>query len=178
MKKTLQKAKEAVDEIAGVIKADFSINRLQMDAKLCWLLDLEVRQVLPETYLRYKLDLVFNEEPYEENIERIEKEIESAQNEASLFETHKVQRVKNLYKQIDDIRADMKELEKNCPTITIEAVVTELKYKNAGTTFIRMRLPDDKINELNDNKAKFSYYRAELTPHKPELDLDKLGLGK
>ena len=43
------------------IKADFNINRLQMDAKLCWLLDLEVKKVLPETYLHYTLELVFME---------------------------------------------------------------------------------------------------------------------
>ena len=73
------------------IKADFNINRLQMDAKLCWLLDLEVKKVLPETYLHYTLELVFNEQPYLDAIKRIEGEIEEVEKEASLFNEGKAQ---------------------------------------------------------------------------------------
>lgn len=157
------------------IKADFNINRLQMDAKLCWLLDLEIKKVLPETFLQYELELVFNEEPYLKNIERIEEEAKEVEKEASLFETEKTRRIKMLNKQIIDVKEDMAELAKNCPTIHMVVSVTELKYKSTGTTFVRMRLPDNKINELNDNKHKFSYYRAELTPY---VEVDALPADK
>lgn len=150
------------------IKADFNINRLQMDAKLCWLLDLEVKKVLPETFLRYTLELVFNEQPYLDTIKRIEGEIEEVEKEASLFETGKAQRIKVLNRQIKDTREDMADLKDKCPAIDMVVTVQELKYKATGTTFVRMRIPDEKITELNDNKHKFRYYQAVLTPYVEE----------
>ncbi len=154
------------------ITAAFSINRLQMDAKLCWLLDIDVAKVLPETFLQYKLDLVFNEQPYHDSIARLEKDIEDVENEASLFDTHKASRVKGLRKQIASVNEDMADLKKLCQSITMPVQVTELKYK-PGKTFVRMRLPDNKINELNDNKHKFKHYQAELTPILPEEEAVK-----
>lgn len=153
------------DENQESIKAGFSINRLQMDATLSWLLDIEVRKVLPETYLHYKLELIFDEKPYLDTIKRIEGEIEEVENEQSLFETGKAQRIKVLRRQIKDTNEDMVELRDKCPTIEVLVTVQELKYKTSGTTFVRVRIPDKKITELNDNKHKFKFYEAVLTPY-------------
>jgi hypothetical protein len=50
-----------------------------------------------------------------------------------------------------------------CKKIEYLGEVKELKYKD-GDTILLMRLPDNVIEELNQAKMLFNFYKIELTP--------------
>lgn len=148
-------------KIDNTIRAKFSIASLYMDAKLRWEMEILVEKTLPKTYRDYRMTMVFDEEPFEIQIEDIQKKIHEMETENALIKN--IQDINFNKERISSIMEDRDKKKKECRTIEFVAEVQELKYKESDTK-LTIRIPDLLIPEINDRKNWFTYYRLELKP--------------
>jgi|GEM_PF-3636612 len=175
-KKSPKKKEGILDKITppdNTIKASFSIASLAMSKELRWKLDLNIQKRLPKTYREYRMTLCFDEDPFNRRIADVEKKIKEIEADQNLFRNTKVMReeIEEQKDRITEIRKEMDQKKAECPKIEFLAEVDELKHRDAGT-WVRLRIPDVVIPDLNDRKHWFSYYRAELKPTET-IELDR-----
>lgn len=137
-----------IDKPAGEAEAMFLVKQLILDDDLCWKLKIVLDRVITQTYYRYTVKMVFNEQPF---LDRI-KEMEEAED-------------KELFPQsVDDVKKQIEELKAERPEIEFLAELEQLKY-GSGRTEIMVKIPDDVIGALNANKQYLKTdYIAKLTP--------------
>lgn len=148
------------------ISALFSLNQLAWTAKdNAWHMQLTVRTMLPKTNRMYSSDLIFDEEPYKQRIESLERKLEEIRSEQTLFnEDTRLNGMDEIVAQIESIIKDREEKKTLCPNIRVLFTITAVnKWEVDKTTFTA--IIDDKAAEaLNQYKHYFPQYRIELTP--------------
>lgn len=164
-KVTTEEKKEFLDENfkPTAIMAKFFVKELTMKESQ-WRMKLKVEDILPRTYYRYQVEMIFDEEPYNRRINSVRDQIADVRDakQKPLFD--------DADEKISDLEDEMATIEKNmeaeraeCPTIKMPARVEELKYSGNDTMLV-FRIPDHVIEQLNKNKLKFGSYILELTP--------------
>lgn len=144
------------DEMSLAEYHEFEVAELKMKDKR-WYMKMWVDKILDKTYYRYKMEMVFNKTPYEDRIHDLEQDLNDG-----LFGQEPKERAR-LGKDIGKIRDEMAKMEKECRTISFSASVEELKNKDRGTMLL-LRIPDDIITALNEQKSRFSYYEIKIEP--------------
>jgi hypothetical protein len=158
--------KEYLDENfkAPSIKAKFNLQQLILK-DLEWKMKIKIEDILPKTYYQYEMAMIFDESPYLRKLASLEDQIQDIRDsrQKPLFKDDTEERVDDLKTEIEEQREAMDEKRRECRTIKMICRVEELKYAGMSTllTFI---IPDDVINDLNEQKLKFGYYIIELTP--------------
>jgi len=148
----------------NTIKAKFNLQQLIMK-ELSWKMKIKVEDILPRTYYKYAMAMVFDETPYERKIAGLQDDIRDIQDsrQKPLFESENQDKITELEEEVEEEKRQMEEHRKECKTIKMPATVEELKYSGTDT-LLTFKIPDTSINELNENKLKFGYYIIELTP--------------
>jgi len=152
------------DKIPNVITAHFALGELLLK-DLMWTMKIRIGSILPKSYHSYNMLIAFDEEPYERNIDKFNREISQLKFEKQqpLFEEDTEEKIEEKEKQIEVERRRMSDRRAECPDMEMIAEVEELKY-SGGSTIIKFRIPDFIIKDLNENKLKFGSYKMILTP--------------
>lgn len=138
------------DKKADDIQAQIAIKQLILDSRLQWKLKLIVGQILSTIYQFYTVRMVFNEEPYLEQIEELK-----AENSLLPAETAR---------EINRIKEAMKEEKEKCPKIEFVASLAQLKYGQKKTEIL-INIQDSVIDSLNQHKQLLkANYIAKLIP--------------
>jgi hypothetical protein len=168
-KKALSKAdkkKEYLDENVkpNTITAKFFLQQLLMK-DVQWKMKIKVEDILPRTYYKYTMTMVFDPSPYERKIKALEDQIADIRDskQKPLFDADQKEQVGDIEEEIESEKESMEDRRKECPSILMPARVEELKY-SGNDTLLTFQIPDTVINELNENKLKFGSYCVELTP--------------
>lgn len=166
-KKTSVKRKEllVIDDETVVATALFKFKKLFMDESLVWALQLELRTTLPQSYREYDFKFSLNEDPYKMRIKDLEKRKEDikADSQGDLFPSDGARRtqIKNIEKDIEDTKDELKEALESTPVIEFDGVIDKLEYKN-GETIVTFSVPANSVSELNTNRSIFTNYKLEL----------------
>ena len=167
VKKTTPKTKTGIlDKIkppSNLIKAKFNIWSLSMGRDLRWSLTLKVQKILPKTYRDYSATLVFDEEPFQKQIDDVEMRIKEIEADNDLFKDMQKKDINFQKERIGAIMDERDAKKKECRTIEFALEVQRLKYSGSDT-FLDVHLPDIVIPDINDRKGWFTYYRLELKP--------------
>lgn len=168
VKRPATKAKTTIlDKIKvdNVIRAKFNITNLQMDKSLRWQMRLAVQRRLSKSYSDYRMEMVFDDEPFKKQIDDIERKIQELQSEADgqLFKDNARTDINFQKERIAAIMDDRDAKQRECRKIETYAEVANLKYSR-GWSILTVYIPDLVIPDINDRKSWFTYYRLELTP--------------
>jgi len=144
------------DEEVLSIKSKLDLREIKLK-DLSWFIKLNVKDILPRAYHRYKMRFELDTAPYIERIEEVENQLND-----SLFASDPGQ-VRETNKKVAEMRAQLDELQKECETIEFTARVEEIKYKDGGTLLLIIA-PDDVIEAFNRQKMRFDKYLLVLNP--------------
>lgn len=144
------------------------ILKLLMTEKLIWKLSLAIKTILPKNYHTYTATMIFDEEPFEQEIASIERDIKTIQEDNQLFKDAKQKDIDFLKDRIEGVVEDRDKKKAECPTIEFYATTESLKYDGAFTNIV-FHIGDTIISELNLRKNWFQYYRIELKPVETSL---------
>ena len=150
------KKKDLIEETSTAKVCEFDIEEIKMKKKR-WYIKMWVDGILDRTYYTYHCEMTFDQSPYEDRIADMTDELD-----ASLFADDKAYK-KMLNESIKQVREERDRLEKDCRPIKFSAQVEEIKNKDKGTMLL-MRVPDDIISDLNEQKSRFNYYLIQLDP--------------
>lgn len=165
MKKNTKKIvkKKTPPPVENVIEAKFQVDELRM-LKLQWQAKMSVTKILPKSYHDYKIRMILDESPYLKSIADYELEQKQlGHGQQTLLPEMMEARKTELHDIIVEERQRLEEMRGKCKKIEFIGEVKELKYKDGDTVFT-LRLPDNIIEELNQAKFLFQYYKIELTP--------------
>ena len=155
-KKNVEKEVEDVAVEASKIESAFDLVSLTMK-EMRWSVKLGIRSILPRSYHQYKITLQLNEKPWLDRIDDFEAELNG-----SLFKNEKTSK-KDVAKKVAEQRKDLDETRKVCEKIEFSGIVESLKYKNNETS-LEMRIPDDVIQAINQQKVRLPIYKISLVP--------------
>ena len=80
------KAKELLDITEDIsISAKFSISEIKMKSDWRWKVKMLVHAILPDTHHDYSIKLVFDETPFTNTLDRLEKDIDELCNHPTMF---------------------------------------------------------------------------------------------
>lgn len=131
---------------------------------LQWQAKMSVTKILPKSYYDYKVKMILDESPYQKTIADLELERKQlGHGQQTLLPDMMEARKTELHDLIVEERQRLEEMRDKCKKIEYMGEVKELKYKD-GDTILLMRLPDNVIEELNQAKMLFNFYKIELTP--------------
>ncbi len=172
MAKTSTKRKELLKlEDRNVFgSAVFTFKKLFLNEDLRWSLNLVLKTTLPESFREYTFKFSLNENPYTMRISDLERRIAeiNADVQGDLF-PHEVYlsdgarrtQIKNIEKDIEDTKDELKEALESTPVIEFDGVIDKLEYKN-GHTIVTFSVPANSVSELNTNRSIFTNYKLEL----------------
>jgi hypothetical protein len=159
-KKKATKEKPQKEKIEG----KFAIEQIEMNKGLQWKIKMKVSKILPKSYHDYTIKMTLDEEIYKIRIASYEQEQkELGRGQIMLLPEMIEARKGELHDKIVDERKALEEMRGKCKKIEFVAEVRELKYKD-GDTIINLRIPDDIVQPLNEQKFLFAHYKIELIP--------------
>jgi hypothetical protein len=152
------------DTNPSTITAKFYLQQLMMK-DVQWRMKIKVGDILPRTYHKYTMAMVFDEAPHMRRIKALQEEISDIEDSAQqpLFQADTEEKIKDLEAEIEKEESTMEKYAEECPKIIMPSIVEELKYSGSDTLLVFL-IPDSAINQLNENKLKFGMYKIELTP--------------
>lgn len=143
------------------ITARFTVDQIVMKNDRIWRVKMTIDEVLPKSYRDYDVKMEVNEDPYNEKIEAVKRDIQDIKNENSLFGELRKERIDELNGKITKIENELSKIKEQCTEIETSASVEEVKYENS---VIVLRIPDTVIENLNQQKMNFKHYKIILTP--------------
>lgn len=163
MAKTKVTKKQILDEKNPlVIESTFMLEQIQLKGMM-WGAKIRIQEILPKSYHKYGIKVLFNEEPYMKRIERLEEKLTNSKTSKKLFADMDKEDIEEIKDEIKEIQKEMSDIKKQCLTIEFLATVEQIKYSN-GNTNVALRIPDDVIEPINKAKTMFQYYKIELKP--------------
>lgn len=144
------------EENPGMIESTIFLQELKLKDKR-WSAKMLIGTILPKSYHRYQVKMELDESPYLDRIAELEKGLDD-----SLFREEKGS-VRETNKRIGQIRDELKKMKESCVTIEFGAIVEEVKYKDSET-LLTARIPDDIIQDLNEQKFRLEAYKIALIP--------------
>lgn len=167
MAKTSTKRKELLQLEDRTVfgSAVFTFKKLMLNENLRWSLNLVLKTTLPESFREYTFKFSLNENPYTMRISDLERRIAeiNADVQGDLFPSDGARRtqIKNIEKDIEDTKDELKEALESTPVIEFDGVIDKLEYKN-GETIVTFSVPANSVSELNTNRSIFTNYKLEL----------------
>ena len=159
-------------KVDNTIKAKFNILSLALDKSLRWRFELDVQKILPKSYHDYSVTLVFDEEPFEKQIAEIEQRVNDIESDNQLFIEQQKKDINFHKDRIESVMEERDKKKKECPTIETFGQVESVKYRN-GNTVIKIVIPDDVIQQINERKMYTSFYRLELKPMDEIVEVER-----
>lgn len=145
--------------------AVFTFKKLMLNENLRWSLNLVLKTTLPESFREYTFKFSLNENPYTMRISDLERRIAeiNADAQGDLFPSDGARKtqIKNIEKDIQDTKDELKEALESTPVIEFDGVIDKLEYKN-GETIVTFSVPANSVSELNTNRSIFTNYKLEL----------------
>ena len=145
-----------------VIDSTFMLEQIQLKGMM-WSAKIRIAEIIPRSYHKYGIKILFNEKPYMDRIDRLNEKLTNSKTTKKLFADMEKEDIDEIKDDIKDIEKEMAEVKKQCLTIEFLATVEQIKYAN-GNTNVTLRIPDDVIEPLNKAKTMFQYYKIELKP--------------
>lgn len=142
-------------EVEGVV-AKVEMRQLVLKSKM-WTVVMKIETVLPESYRRYHMHLDLDERKWDNRIEDLEKELDDG-----LFREERTSR-KSLNETIGKINDERNRMRRECKPIDFNCVVEQVKYESNGTVLTAV-IPDDIIEQLNQQKYRMEAYKVTLKP--------------
>lgn len=157
-----QQETQILDKIDNVLRVSFQLIEIKLSKDLVWTIKFLIQKRLPKTYLMYQVKMVFNEDPYLERINAVQREIQRTQSDQSLFPDMQASTIEDLKKQIDDIKYEMEDLKEQAKVIEYLSELLHVNWKKKYTTEITLRLPAGVINDINNCRELLPKYAIEL----------------
>jgi hypothetical protein len=170
--KLAKKAKEILDKVEEEIKKPYTIETtfslggstpLALKNDLCWQLRLNIKTILDRSFHRYNMKMILNQEPYEERIADIERDIRALDDEDTIPNMKDTEQLNSLNRRKEKVQGELKKMVEDTDEINLTATVITLKY-SGNATVVDFDIPADQIDLLNKNRFAFSYYKLELEP--------------
>ena len=156
-------SKEDIENVSLAIIAKFSIVEIKMKNDWRWKVKMLVHEILPKTHHDYSIKLEFDDRPYLQTIEQLEKEASDLGRNPTLLPDVDSKSLRQIDERIESTRNEMKKLREDCSTIEFVTQTEEIKYKDGDTALI-FKVLDNVIQPLNEQKFRLSEYRAVMEP--------------
>lgn len=156
-KKELLNSEDYSFSVASV----FLLEEIKMKKDFIWRMKLTLKTTLPQLFREYHVRLSLNESPYEMRIKDLEKKRYEVETEAQLLPDVQKEQLRNIDNDIKEIEQELKDALRDTAVIEFEASIEQLAYKE-GDTVVVFLVPATSIQELNENRRRFTDYKVEL----------------
>lgn len=154
-KKQTKATPKTVDEnqdLTLVTGVRFKFKKLELKDSYDWLFTVEVKQILPRTYHWLHLSFELDEQPFNKRITELEKELDEAEKNPTIFDEINEKAIKSVNAAIRKVNKELQQARNECKSFDMLVDVQQLKYKD-GDTILTVRLADPEIAMIVGKQA-------------------------